>query len=342
MPLLLPLLASLMFAQGPLAKLSTIHEDVPQTLAENGWKVTVGRTYLPGFEQHRAWPFDFVCHCSKLDGSSTRLVFRDKFTTGETFHPLHIAPDGTVTGSVYPGKLLIVGPKDEPGKPGQGERVDIPGLEKNEGTELLHANAAGLVARPDRSNVVVPIYFIPMAEGKPDAGKAVELCRRDSRETHIHYSGFQVTDKWIVWDSGSYEVATGKIRKRVAESGVITDRAIDGDLIVTQRSATVDRKAVHEIVSIDLKTAAPKVRQPVASNCLFLAVHDGVAYVLNPIPFKAGEREQRAELRALDIAEQVEPLSKTDVAMPAAIHSKIRITPKGFRYQGLSAEWVKK
>ena len=104
----------------------------------------------------------------------------------------------------------------------------------------------------------------------------------------------------------------------------------------------MEKKGVYELVAVDLKTGAVKVRYPIASDTRFVTSHDGVAYVLNPIPFQGGEREQRAELVALDIAKQVEPLSKTNVVMPHEIHSKIRITPKGFRYQDLTVEWVKK
>ncbi len=272
MPLLLTLLASLMFARGPLAGPLAIPKEATQLHVSNGWQVTVVTAIVPGTEQNRAPSFDCVYYCGKLDGSSARIVYKERGTS-PAFRPLRISPDSTVTASVDSGWLLIMGPQDELGKGGQGESVDTPGLEKNERTELLHANAAGLVARPYRIDEIVPVYFLPMAEGKPVQAKAVELCQRD------RYAGFQVTDRWIVWDTGSYEVATGKIRKRVAESGVITDLAIDGDLVLTRRWATVDEKAIHEIVSIDIRTGAPKVRQPVAHDTRFLTVHDGVAYV---------------------------------------------------------------
>ena len=336
MPLLVPLLVSVLLAQVPLAKLVAIHENAPQLLVAHGWKITVGKTLVRGTEQNRAQLFDYVYSCSKLDGSSSHIVFAEQ-STGESFRPLRIAPDGTVTASVYPDKLLILGPKEEPGQPGQGERVDCPGRKKDEGTVLLHANAAGLVVRPDRSNAVVPIHFIPMVEGKPVPDKGVELCQRDSRNR----SGFMVSDRWIVWDSGSYEVATGKIRKRVADAESL-DRAIDGDFVLTQRSASVDKSMVHELVSIDLKTGAPRVRQPIARDARILMVHDGIAYVLTPLPFKGGAGDRPAELVALDIAKSVEPLSKQNVAMPPNDYSGTRITPKGFRLRGFTVDWVKK
>lgn len=335
MPLFLPLLVSVLLAHVPQIQLMAIRDTAPQLLVAHGWKIGVVKTIVRGTEQNRAPSFHFVYSCGKLDGSSTRIVFAEQ-STGESFRPLRIAPDGTVTASVYPEKLLILGPKDEPGKPGQGESVDSPGRGKNEGTVLLHANAAGLMVRPDRNNAVVPVYFIPMAEGKPVPDKAVELCQRDPRNR----SGFMVSDRWIVWDSGSYEVATGKIRKRVADAESI-DRGIDGDFIVTQRSTTVGEKAVHEMVSIDLRTGAPKVRQPIARDAWILMVHDGVAYVLTPLPFKGGAGDRPAEVVALDIAQSVETLSKQNVAMPPDNYSGSRITPKGFRFRGFTVDWVK-
>jgi len=282
MPILFPLLASVLFAPVPVVEPLVIPKEATQLLVANGWQVAVRKTLVPGTERNRAQSFDYVYYCGKLDGSSTRIVFAEQ-STGESFHPLRIAPDGTVTASVYPEKLLILGPKDEPGKPGQGERVDSPGRMKNEGTVLLHANASGLVVRPDRSNAVVPIRFIPMEEGKPVPDKAVELCQRDSRNR----SGFMVSDRWIVWDDGSYEVVSGKIRKRVADAESF-DRGIDGDFVMTHRTATVGEKLVHEMVSIDLKTGAPTVRQPIARDAWIMMVYDGVAYVLTPLPFKGG------------------------------------------------------
>ena len=348
MHIFLPLFASVAIASLPLPKPRAIDEYAQHLLVSHGWKVAVGKTIVPGTEQNRAQLFDCVYYCAKLDGSSARIVFAEQ-STGESFHPLGIAPDGTVTASVYPGKLLIVGPMDEPGKRGLGESVDTPGRKGNEGTELLHANAAGLVARPDRLNVIVPVYFIPMAAGKPQPDKAVELCKRDSGVTHMHRSGFHVTDDWVVWDGGSYEVATGKIRKRVAESGVVEDLGIDGDLVLVERNATVDRKAVRELVPTDLKTGAPTGRYPMAPDSEFVTVHDGIAYVLNPIPWKEGEKKQRAEIAAFSLAKPADVLRKTIVPFQAKQRFQSRqflvlaIGGKGFTIHGDPAsavEWV--
>ena len=312
-----------------------------QILSDNGWQLACEEKIVPGTERNRAQSFHRVHYCGKFGDAKARIVFEES-STGSHLQPLRIAPDGTLVASVYSNKLLFISPDDPPGKPGDGTPVIFPGQAKNAETVIIHANASGLVVHANDLNKNVAVYYVPLDKREPKVEKAVELCTRPANEIWRTRTGFQVTDKWIVWDAGAFEVATGKIRKRVAESGVIDDLGVDGDTLVTLRRATVDKKAVCEIVSLDVKSGAPTARYPVASNVRFLTLRDGVAYVLNPIPFEAGDREQRAEILAFDVTKPVEPLSKKKVAAPPAVAATLRIKPEGFQWNGLTVDWVMK
>ena len=312
-----------------------------QILSDNGWQLDCEEKIVPGTERNRAQSFDRVYYCCKLGDAKARIVFEESSTSSH-LQPLRIAPDGTLFASVWPNKLLVIGPDDPPGKPGDGSPVIFPGQAKNAETVILHANASGLVVHTNDLNKNVAVYYVPLDKREPKVEKAVELCTRPANEIWRKRTGFQVTDNWIVWNAGAFEVATGKTRKRVAESGVIDDLGIDGDSIVTLRRATVNDKAICEIVSLDLESGAPKARYPVASDVRFLILRDGVAYVLNPIPFETGDREQRAEILAFDVTKPVEPLSKKKVAAPPAVAATLWIKPKGFQWNGLTVDWVKK
>jgi hypothetical protein len=337
----LTLLVSLTLAPALFAQQVAIAPNAPQVLAENGWQILMGQEIVPGTEKFRAQFFTRTYYCGKIGAGKARIVFEEQGASTH-LHPLGISPDGTMVASVYSNKLLFVGPDDLPGKIGDGTAIVLPDQKAKTETAIIHANAAGLVVHPAELNKPVPVYFVPLDGRKPLSEKAVELCLRDANSMYRTRTGFQVSDKWIVWDSGSFEVATGKIRKRVAESGVVTDLAIDGDLTVTKRSALVEKKGVCELVAIDLKTGAPKVRYPIASDARFLTNRDGVAYVLTPLRPEIGAIDRRAELVAYDLRKQAEPLSQSKVAKLPEVYATVQFTPKGFTIQGLSAEWVKR
>lgn len=267
---------ALILALGPMAAADevAIPPNAGQVLAENGWQILMEQVIVPGTERNRVQTFTRTYYCGKLGAAKARIVFEERAASSH-LRPLHITSDGTLIAANYSHKLLFVGPDDLPGKIGDGVAVVLPEQKPKTETAILHATAAGLVVYSAARGTSVTVHFVPLDGRKPLPEKAVELCTRNANEIFQTRTGFQVTDKWIVWGTGSYEVATGKIRKRVAESGVITDLAIDGDLVLTRRWATVDKKAVHEIVSIGLRTGAPKVRQPIAHDTRFLTVHDG-------------------------------------------------------------------
>ena len=204
-----------------------------QVFAENGWQILLKSEIVPGTENFRAQPFNRVYYCGKLDADKARIVWEETRQTHEKFIPLRIAPDGTVTSSVYENKLLVIGPDDPPGHHGDGTAVVLPGQQGRRGMVLLHATGAGFVAYPNELNKPVPVYFVPLVKRTPVVEKAVELCSRDTRSFYPPRTGFHVSDKWIVWADGSLEVATGTKRKRESDPDKVTDLAIDGELVVT-------------------------------------------------------------------------------------------------------------
>ena len=158
-----------------------------------------------------------------------------------------------------------------------------------------------------------------------------------------HRSGFQVSDNWIVWSAGSLEVATGKIRKRVAESGVVTDLGIDGDFVVTQRNSVADKKAMTELVATELKTGAPTGRIAIAASARFVTLHDGIVYVLVPLPQEVGQKSDRCALQAYDFSKPDDPRMSKLVTLKKASQMTIRITSTGFVLQGeadVTTDWI--
>ncbi len=334
---------ALILALAPMAVAQevAIAPNAPQVLAENGWQILMKQEIVPGTERNRVQTFTRTYYCGKIGAGKARIVFEER--TGSThLHALRISPDGTVIAVNYSNKLLLVGPDDLPGKVGEGTAVVLPDQKAKTETAIIHANAVGLVVHPATHDKPVPVYFVPLDGRKPVPEKAVELCIRDRETLWRTSTGFRVSDDWIVWDSGSYEVAKGIIRKRVVESGVLTDWAVAGDLVLTHRKAVVDKKGICELIATDMKTGAAKIRYPIAADARFVTRHDGVAYVLNPLPPEGDSRNPPVELVAFDLNKQAEPLSKSKLAKMPDLYAPLRITPKGFTLQGVSTDWVKK
>ena len=333
----------LSFALAPALRAEevAIAKNASHELAQNGWQIVVKSDIVPGTEKNRAQSFDRVFYCGKLGTGKARAVWEER-ASGTHFHPLRIAPDGTVIATVYSNKLLVIGPDDLPGKPGDGVAVVLPNQKPMAETVILHASAAGLIVHPNDLNKPVPIYFVPLDGRKPLVEKTVELGTRDASELWRSKTGFQVTDKWIVWDTSAFEVATGKVRKLVAETGTRTLVGIDGDLVVVERRVTEYKMSIHELVPTDLKTGVPTGRYPMQSDSQLVTVHDGIGYVLSPIRLKVGESEQRAEVAAFDLAKPADVLQTKTVAFKGGRYLVPVFSDKGFSIQGeknSAVEW---
>ena len=344
--LLTSLLLAFAFAPSSPGEEVAIAKNAKQELVQNGWQIVESSTIVPGTEKFRAQFFNRVFYCGKLGAGKARVIWEER-ATGTHFHPLRIAPDGTVFANVYSNKLLIIGPDDLPGKQGDGTAIVLPNQKAKTETVILHTSAAGLIVHPNDLNKEVPIYFVPLDGRKPLVEKTVELGTRNASEMWRSRTGFQVTDKWVVWDTSAFEVATGKIRKLVAESGTRHLLGVDGDLVLVERNATVDKKAVRELLPTDLKTGVPTGRYAMAHDSEFVVLHEGVAYVLHPIPLKSGETKQRAEIAAFDLAKPSDVFQKTVVPFQAKQRFQSReflilvIGDKGFMIQNNFATEVK-
>src|SRR5207245_213731 len=106
----------------------------------------------------RALSYQFKYYCGKLGDAKGRLIWEETQSSGSSFHPLHIRPDGTVVGVAYSNKLLWIGPNDPPGKRGDGTPIVLPD-HKSE-IAVLHATKSGLVVYPYENKNTVLFYFI--------------------------------------------------------------------------------------------------------------------------------------------------------------------------------------
>ena len=105
----------------------------------------------------------------------------------------------------------------------------------------------------------------------------------------------------------------------------------------------VDQKAVYEIRTADVKTGVPAGRRTVPPDCQLLTIHDGIAYVLNPLAPEAGVPGLRGEIAAFALAAPEKTIRTTMVPRQVNRYPDLRVSGKGFVIGGdehTATSWV--
>jgi hypothetical protein len=274
--------------------------DAELAYAGPDWQVWTEHTHLPD-NGDRAGPATRTRYYLQKPLGKTAILVSDQVGWGR-LEVGTVLPDGSVMltarGAYYWCEPDGSSVGDRPAGGFGGPRltstmIEVPGT--NLHYAILAVGPTGALVQPYDLNEVRPVYYTPLVGRKIDAGARVELAT-----AHVNsHPPFLLRGDWVAWDDSAYNVKTKK-RWRFPLEGDANHHwpvALDGRLAVYE-----DARVGSTWRTFDLDTGRElSARESTRALEYFVAVRDGVGYIVRDRGRTAGEKEWH-ELVAVDLS----------------------------------------